>query len=81
MIYLKGFYAMGGNSDAIGNQTISAEFNFLADPEAAHVVLAKTPKPIVLVPWEICGFGLKIPLVIKVTQKITSKIPVLTNHI
>ena len=54
---------MGGNSDAIGNATISAEFNFLADPEAAHVVLAKTPKPIVLVPWEICGFDLQISMV------------------
>jgi len=59
---IEGFYAMGGNSDAIGNATISAEFNFLADPEAAHVVLAKTPKPIVLVPWEICGFDLQISM-------------------
>ena len=30
---------MGGNMEAIGNVTTSAEFNFHADPEAAHTVL------------------------------------------
>ena len=30
---------MGGNMEAIGNVTPSAEFNFHADPEAAHTVL------------------------------------------
>ena len=69
---VEGFYAMGGNSDAIGNASISGEFNFLADPEAAYVVLQQTPKPIVLVPWELCGFDLKIPMVI-LTSHLTSR--------
>ena len=60
----KGFYAMGGNFNAVGNASISGEFNFLADPEAAYVVLNKTPSPVVLVPWEICGFDIKMPMVI-----------------
>ena len=30
---------MGGNMEAIGNVTPTAEFNFHADPEAAHTVL------------------------------------------
>ena len=51
---LKNIYCMGGNFEGIGNATISAEFNFLCDPEAAYVVLRNTPKPIILVPWEIC---------------------------
>ena len=55
---------MGGNFNAVGNASISGEFNFLADPEAAYVVLNKTPSPIVLVPWEICGFDIKMPMVI-----------------
>lgn len=59
---IKGFYAMGGNFNAVGNASISGEFNFLADPEAAYVVLNKTPSPIVLVPWEICGFDIKMPM-------------------
>ena len=57
------FYSMGGNFEAIGNASISAEFNFLADPEAAYVVLRNAAKPITLVPWELCFYGLNIPLV------------------
>ena len=55
---------MGGNFNAVGNASISGEFNFLADPEAAYVVLNKTPSPIVLVLWELCGFDIKMPMVI-----------------
>ena len=51
---LQRIYAMGGNFHGIGNASISGEFNFLCDPEAAYVVLRHTPQPIVLVPWEIC---------------------------
>ena len=36
---LASLYIMGGNMEAIGNVTTSAEFNFHADPEAAHTVL------------------------------------------
>ena len=60
---LKGIYAMGGNTRGIGNASIGAEFNFLADPEGAYVVLKNTKIPIVLAPWELCGLDLQIPLV------------------
>ena len=36
---LSHLYIMGGNMEAIGNVTSAAEFNFHADPEAAHTVL------------------------------------------
>ena len=36
---LASLFIMGGNMEAIGNVTTSAEFNFHADPEAAHTVL------------------------------------------
>ena len=51
---LQRIYAMGGNFYGTGNASISGEFNFLCDPEAAYVVLKHTSQPIVLVPWEIC---------------------------
>jgi purine nucleosidase len=51
---IKFFYIMGGNSEGIGNASISAEFNFLADPEAAYVMLNKAESPITMVPWELC---------------------------
>ena len=36
---LSHLYIMGGNMEAIGNMTTAAEFNFHADPAAAHTVL------------------------------------------
>ena len=51
---LNTIYVMGGNSDAEGNVTINAEFNFLFDPEAAYVVINRAGCPIVIVPWETC---------------------------
>ena len=34
--------------------TVSAEFNFYFDPEAANVVLNQLGCPITIVPWETC---------------------------
>ena len=45
---------MGGTSAAEGNVTINAEFNFLFDPEAAHVVINRANCCLRLVPWETC---------------------------
>ena len=45
---------MGGNMEGIGNATVAAEFNFVADPEGAYVVLANVVKPILVVTWEMC---------------------------
>jgi len=39
----------------VGNVTVTSEFNFFVDPEAAHVVLEGFDLcPIYLVPWETC---------------------------
>lgn len=46
----------------VGNTTDCAEFNFYADPEAAHIVLNSGISKIVLVPWETC-FDATFPLV------------------
>lgn len=52
---LAGMVIMGGNSHGIGNVTSCAEFNFDADPEAAHVVINRCKMPnIKVVPWETC---------------------------
>jgi len=45
---------MGGNTEALGNSSISAEFNFDADPESAFVVLDKTACPTYVAPIELC---------------------------
>lgn len=42
---------MGGTSRAQGNKSITGEFNFVSDPEAAAIVL-QSGIPITLVPWE-----------------------------
>ncbi|GAB0093126.1 uncharacterized protein DMENIID0001_081910 [Sergentomyia squamirostris] len=51
---IKEIYIMGGNSLGVGNITSSAEFNFYADPEAAHIVLGTVKRPMFLMPWESC---------------------------
>lgn len=38
----------------IGNITVSAEFNFHCDPEAAYVVLQNTKCPTYIASWELC---------------------------
>ena len=47
-------YIMGGNCEAEGNVTINAEFNFLFDPEAAHVVINRANCRLLVIPWETC---------------------------
>lgn len=47
-----------------GNSLKAAEFNFFADPEAAHIVLDSLNRPITIVPLE-CGHeeSISIPMV------------------
>lgn len=47
-------YIMGGNYRGKGNTTKSAEFNFMMDPEAAHIVLDNVKTPVTILPWETC---------------------------
>ncbi|XP_059223349.1 pyrimidine-specific ribonucleoside hydrolase RihA [Stomoxys calcitrans] len=54
---LGNIYIMGGNYRGKGNVTKSAEFNFMLDPEAAHIVFESIKKPMVVVPWETCIDG------------------------
>ncbi|XP_019959465.2 inosine-uridine preferring nucleoside hydrolase-like [Paralichthys olivaceus] len=49
---LKALYIMGGNTDSRGNTTVCGEFNFVADPEAAHIVLERYTCPTYIAPWE-----------------------------
>ncbi len=55
---VKNFVIMGGNMEGVGNTTSAAEFNFYADPEAAHVLLKRLQYLDVvkakLVTWEVC---------------------------
>eukprot|EP00747_Dinoflagellata_sp_TGD_P190274 gnl/TRDRNA2_/TRDRNA2_51720_c0_seq2.p1 gnl/TRDRNA2_/TRDRNA2_51720_c0~~gnl/TRDRNA2_/TRDRNA2_51720_c0_seq2.p1 ORF type:complete len:178 (-),score=26.31 gnl/TRDRNA2_/TRDRNA2_51720_c0_seq2:69-602(-) len=45
---------MGGCGNARGNNTRVAEFNMVADPEAAAEVFAASWQRLVVVPWECC---------------------------
>ncbi|XP_078258249.1 inosine-uridine preferring nucleoside hydrolase-like isoform X2 [Rhinoraja longicauda] len=51
---LKHLYIMGGNMEGRGNITVCAEFNFAADPEAAHIVLDYFTCPMHITTWEYC---------------------------
>ncbi|XP_032879133.1 inosine-uridine preferring nucleoside hydrolase-like [Amblyraja radiata] len=51
---LKHLYIMGGNMEGRGNITVCAEFNFAADPEAAHIVLNYFACPMHIITWEYC---------------------------
>nr|XP_020510021.1 inosine-uridine preferring nucleoside hydrolase-like [Labrus bergylta] len=49
---VKSLYIMGGNTDSRGNTTICGEFNFVADPEAAFIVLDRFTCPTYIAAWE-----------------------------
>uniref|UniRef100_A0A672IFU0 Inosine/uridine-preferring nucleoside hydrolase domain-containing protein n=1 Tax=Salarias fasciatus TaxID=181472 RepID=A0A672IFU0_SALFA len=53
---LKALYIMGGNTECRhsgrGNTTVCGEFNFVADPEAAHIVLDRYTCPTYIAGWE-----------------------------
>ncbi|KAM9333937.1 inosine-uridine preferring nucleoside hydrolase-like [Symphorus nematophorus] len=49
---LKALYIMGGNIESRGNTTECGEFNFVADPEAAYVVLDRYTCPTYIATWE-----------------------------
>ena len=54
MTKVKEIFLMGGCVHGKGNHWVSAEFNFGADPEAAHVLLNELKCPVSLVSWEAC---------------------------
>ncbi|AWP00784.1 putative inosine-uridine preferring nucleoside hydrolase-like [Scophthalmus maximus] len=49
---LKALYITGGNCDSRGNTTVCGEFNFVANPEAAHTVLDRYTCPTYIATWE-----------------------------
>ncbi|XP_051283667.1 inosine-uridine preferring nucleoside hydrolase isoform X2 [Dicentrarchus labrax] len=49
---LKALYIMGGNTESRGNTTVCGEFNFVADPEAAYIVLDRYTCPTYIATWE-----------------------------
>ncbi|XP_076579978.1 inosine-uridine preferring nucleoside hydrolase-like [Chaetodon auriga] len=49
---LKALYIMGGNIESRGNTTVCGEFNFVADPEAAYIVLERFTCPTYIASWE-----------------------------
>ncbi|XP_022625589.1 inosine-uridine preferring nucleoside hydrolase-like [Seriola dumerili] len=49
---LKALYLMGGNINSRGNTTACGEFNFVADPEAAYIVLDRYTCPTYIASWE-----------------------------
>ncbi|KAI4831847.1 hypothetical protein KUCAC02_001366 [Chaenocephalus aceratus] len=49
---LKALYIMGGNTESRGNTTTCGEFNFVADPEAAYIVLDRYTCPTYIATWE-----------------------------
>lgn len=51
---LGGLTIMGGSLRAGGNETMAAEFNFAADPEAARSVLEAGFRNVLLVPMDAC---------------------------
>ncbi|XP_026150929.1 inosine-uridine preferring nucleoside hydrolase [Mastacembelus armatus] len=57
---LRGLYIMGGNTESRGNTTVVGEFNFVADSEAAYIVLNEYQCPTYLACWEFTCYN-KLP--------------------
>ncbi|CAL8309574.1 unnamed protein product [Lota lota] len=51
---LKDLFIMGGNMEGKGNVTLCGEFNFVTDPESAHIVLEEFRCPTHIATWEYC---------------------------
>ncbi|CAL8255696.1 unnamed protein product [Merluccius merluccius] len=51
---LKDLFIMGGNMEGKGNVTLCGEFNFVCDPESAHIVLEDFHCPTHISTWEYC---------------------------
>ncbi|XP_034459573.1 inosine-uridine preferring nucleoside hydrolase-like isoform X1 [Hippoglossus hippoglossus] len=49
---LKALYIMGGNTESRGNTSVCGEFNFVADTEAAYIVLDRYTCPTYIATWE-----------------------------
>ncbi|XP_061547869.1 inosine-uridine preferring nucleoside hydrolase isoform X2 [Phycodurus eques] len=54
---LRGLFIMGGNTESRGNTTVCGEFNFVADPEAAYIVLNDYQCPTYLACWEFTRYS------------------------
>ncbi|KAG7261165.1 hypothetical protein CRUP_011994, partial [Coryphaenoides rupestris] len=52
---LKALFIMGGNIESRGNKTVCGEFNFVADPEAAFIVLTRFRCRTFIASWEFCA--------------------------
>jgi len=78
---LRSLYIMGGNYEGIGNVSECAEFNFHADPEAAHAVLRLTRCPTTIASWELSYKYNHVPLSWRkeVLGKMTTKAANLVN--
>lgn len=63
---------MGGNCKGQGNTTMTGEFNFVADPEAAAIVLA-AGIDVMLVPWETTAECMLEPGVLEIEDPVARK--------
>jgi len=73
---ISSLYIMGGAEDCVGNMTPYAEFNFVCDPESAHIVFSSVPKSrITLSTWTLTKtHGLKGEILQEIFHKDTSKL-------
>ena len=48
-------FVMGGNMQGNGNCVLGAEYNFMADAEAAYIVVHNVQCPMYIATWELCS--------------------------